>query len=318
MNFFNRISDENRPIVIALCFVGVIVLVGTAYTLKTQGTAPMLSPNYLLQQLQTGAFLGLCAAGMMIVILLGHIDLSIPWTLTAAAMMATTVGGEWAIPTGIAVGVIIGLANGFGVAYLRIPSMIFTLGVDSVMRGLMVAHTGGFAPQTDATPLMRFLAAEKVMGIPVAIFVWAAVSVVVAVILTRTGFGRSIYATGSREGAAYLSGIRTKWVIVGAFVCSGVCAAMAGILLAGYSTQAYQGMGNAFLLPAIASVVLGGTHILGGRGRYLGTLVGVILIVFLNSVLSIMQMPEAYRQIIYGAVIIGMLLVYGRNARVTS
>jgi ribose transport system permease protein len=252
------------------------------------------------------------------VILLGHIDLSIPWTLTAAAMMATTVGGEWAIPTGIAVGVIIGLANGFGVAYLRIPSMIFTLGVDSVMRGLMVAHTGGFAPQTDATPLMRFLAAEKVMGIPVAIFVWAAVSVVVAVILTRTGFGRSIYATGSREGAAYLSGIRTKWVIVGAFVCSGVCAAMAGILLAGYSTQAYQGMGNAFLLPAIASVVLGGTHILGGRGRYLGTLVGVILIVFLNSVLSIMQMPEAYRQIIYGAVIIGMLLVYGRNARVTS
>lgn len=278
----------------------------------------MLSQNYLLQQLQTGAFLGLCAAGMMIVILLGHIDLSIPWTLNAAAMMATTVGGEWAIPTGIAVGVIIGLANGFGVAYLRIPSMIFTLGVDSVMRGLMVAHTGGFAPQTDATPLMRFLAAEKVMGIPVAIFVWAAVSVVVAVILTRTGFGRSIYATGSREGAAYLSGIRTKWVIVGAFVCSGVCAAMAGILLAGYSTQAYQGMGNAFLLPAIASVVLGGTHILGGRGRYLGTLVGVILIVFLNSVLSIMQMPEAYRQIIYGAVIIGMLLVYGRNARVTS
>lgn len=318
MNLFNRISEENRPIIIALCFVGVIVLVGTAYTLQTQGTAPMLRPHYLLQQLQTGSFLGLCAAGMMIVILLGHIDLSIPWTLTAAAMMATTVGGEWAIPTGIAVGVIVGLINGFGVAVLRIPSMIFTLGLDSVMRGLMVAHTGGFAPQTDATPLMRFLAAGKVLGIPVAIFVWAVVSIIVAIMLTRTGFGRSIYATGSREGAAYLSGIRTKWVIVGAFVCSGVCAAMAGILLAGYSTQAYQGMGNAFLLPAIASVVLGGTHILGGRGRYLGTLVGVILIVFLNSVLSIMQMPEAYRQIIYGSVIIGMLLVYGRNARVTS
>lgn len=318
MNLFNRISEENRPIVIALCFVGAIVLVGTTYTLNTQGTAPMLQPHYLLQQLQTGSFLGLCAAGMMIVILLGHIDLSIPWTLTAAAMMATTVGGEWAIPTGIAVGVTVGLINGFGVAVLRIPSMIFTLGLDSVMRGLMVAHTGGFAPQTDATPLMRFLAAGKVLGIPVAIFVWAAVSVIVAIMLTRTGFGRSIYATGSREGAAYLSGIRTKWVIVGAFVCSGVCAALAGILLAGYSTQAYQGMGNAFLLPAIASVVLGGTHILGGRGRYLGTLVGVILIVFLNSVLSIMQMPEAFRQIIYGSVIIGMLLVYGRNARVTS
>jgi ribose transport system permease protein len=165
---------------------------------------------------------------------------------------------------------------------------------------------------------MRFLAADRIAGIPVAIFVWAGVSIVIATILTRTAFGRAIYATGTRERAAYLSGIRTRLVIIGAFICSSVCAAIAGVLLAGYSTQAYQGMGNAFLLPAIASVVLGGTHILGGRGRYIGTLVGVILIVLLNSVLSIMQMPEAARQIIYGAVIVGMLLVYGRNARVTS
>ena len=99
---------------------------------------------------------------------------------------------------------------------------------------------------------------------------------------------------------------------------SGVCAAIAGILLAGYSAKAYQGMGNVYLLPAIAAVVLGGTHILGGRGRYVGTLIGVILIVLLNSVLSIMQMPEAGRQIIYGGVIIAMLLVYGRNQRVLS
>jgi ribose transport system permease protein len=164
---------------------------------------------------------------------------------------------------------------------------------------------------------MLFLAKEKVLGIPVAIFVWAVVSAAIVVILTRTGFGRSIYATGSKEGAAYLSGIRTRLVITGAFVMSSLCAAIAGFLLTGYSAKAYQGMGNAFLLPAIAAVVLGGTHILGGRGRYAGTLVGVILIVLLNSVLSIMQMPEAGRQIIYGAVIIGMLLVYGRNQRVT-
>jgi ribose transport system permease protein len=165
---------------------------------------------------------------------------------------------------------------------------------------------------------MLFLAKGRLFGIPVAVFVWAAVSVIIATILTRTGFGRSIYATGSREAAAYLSGIRTRLVIVGAFVTSSLCAATAGVLLAGYSAKAYQGMGNAFLLPAIAAVVLGGTNILGGRGRYVGTLVGVILIVLLNSVLSIMQMPEAGRQIIYGSVIVGMLLVYGRNQRVTA
>src|SRR5690606_34062501 len=138
---FANLKPEDKPVVIASSFVVVILLVGTVYTLITQGNAPLLSPNYLLQQLQTGAFLGLVAAGMMMVILLGHIDLSVPWTLAAAAMMATAVGGDMAIPTGIAVGVAVGLVNGLGVAYLRIPSMIFTLGVDSVMRGLMVWHT---------------------------------------------------------------------------------------------------------------------------------------------------------------------------------
>lgn len=313
-----RLKSDDLPIVISAGFVLVILALGSIYTVATLGTMPLLSPNYLLTQLQTGAFLGIVAAGMMMVILLGHIDLSVPWTITAAAMMATTVGGPAAIPTGLAIGLLVGLFNGFGVAYLRIPSMIFTLGVDSVMRGLMIAHTGGFAPQDSATPLMRYLAAEKLLGIPVAIFVWAAVSIVIAAILSRTAFGKAIYATGNREAASYLSGIRTRWVIVGAFVISGLCAALAGILLAGYSAKAYQGMGNAYLLPAIAAVVIGGTHILGGRGRFIGTVVGVILIVLLNSVLSIMQMPEAGRQIIYGLVIIVMLLVYGRTAKVTS
>ncbi len=309
---------ENRPIAIAAAFVVVILLLGTAYTVTKLGTAPLFSPRYLLQQLQTGAFLGIVAAGMMMVILLGQIDLSVPWTLAAAAMLATSVGGDLAIPTGLAVGVAVGLFNGFGVAFLRIPSMIFTLGVDSVMRGLMVALTGGFAPRTDATPPMRWLASGKLIGVPVAIFVWIGVSLVIATILARTAFGRALYATGTREGAAYLSGIRTRMVIVGAFVASGVCAAIAGMLLAGYSTKAYQGMGTPYLLPAIAAVVLGGTRILGGSGRYVGTVVGVILIVLLNSVLSIMQMPEAGRQIIYGAVIVGMLLVYGRGDKITS
>ncbi len=313
-----RFKAADRPVIIASGFILVILALGTGYTLSTTGTAPLLSPGYLLQQLQIGSFFGICAAGMMLVILLGHIDLSIPWTLTAAAMMATAVGGSMAIPTALAVGLAVGLLNGFGVAYLRIPSMIFTLGVDTVLRGLMVAQTGGFAPQDEATPLMLILAKSKVLGIPVAIFVWAAVSLIIVLLLTRTTFGKSIYAIGTRERAAYLSGIRTKGVIVGAFVLSAMCASVAGVLLTGYSAKAYQGMGNAYLLPAIAAVVLGGTHILGGRGRYVGTLVGVILIVLLNSVLSIMQMPEAFRQIIYGVVIIGMLLVYGRGDRVTS
>src|SRR5579863_7190326 len=312
------LSRDDRPIFIAALFVVAILIAGTAYTLERFGSAPLLSPNYLLQQLQIGAFLGIVAAGMMVVILISQIDLSIPWTLTAAAMMATTVGGPWAIPIGLAVGLAVGVVNGLGVAYLRVPSMIFTLGVNAVMRGLMVAHTGGFAPQTGATGLMRTLASGHTFGVPNALFVWLAVSLIVVIILQRMALGRYIYAIGNKEAAAYLAGVNTRGVTVACFAISGVTAGLAGVLLAGYSQKAYQGMGDAYLLPAIAAVVIGGTNILGGRGRYLGTLVGVILIVLLNSVLSIMEMPEAGRQVIYGGVIILMLLVYGRGERVTS
>jgi ribose transport system permease protein len=313
-----RLKADDKPIVLAAAFILAILAMGTVYTVATQGSATLLSPRYLLQQLQAGSFLGIVAAGMMLVILIGHIDLSVPWTLTAAAMMATAVGGPLALPTGLAVGLAVGLLNGLGVAYLRIPSMIFTLGVNAVMRGLMVVHTGGFAPQTAASDLMRFIGAERVAGFPVAILVWAVVSLLVATLLTRTSFGKALYAIGNQEAAAYLAGIRTRRVVIAAFALCGLAAGLAGVMLAGYATKAYQGMGDAYLLPAIAAVVIGGTHILGGRGRYLGTLVGVILIVLLNSVLSIMQMEEAGRQIIYGAVIIAMLLVYGRGARITS
>jgi ribose transport system permease protein len=312
------LSRDDRPIAIAGLFIVVILIAGTAYTLAHFGSAPLLSPTYLLQQLQIGAFLGIVSAGMMIVILISQIDLSAPWTLTAAAMMATAVGGPWAIPLGLCVGLAVGFVNGIGVAYLRVPSMIFTLGVNAVMRGLMVAHTGGFAPQSGATGLMRSLAAERTFGIPNALFVWIAVSLIVVVVLQRMALGRYIYAIGNKEAAAYLAGVNTRWVTVICFVICGLTAALAGVLLAGYSTKAYQGMGDAYLLPSIAAVVIGGTNILGGRGRYLGTLVGVILIVLLNSVLSIMEMPEAGRQIIYGGVIIAMLLVYGRGEKVVG
>jgi ribose transport system permease protein len=311
-----KLSADDRPLLVSGLFVLVILALGSAYTLATQGSLAFLAPVYLLQQLQVASFLGIVAAGMMVVILLGHIDLSVPWTLAAAAMMATAVGGPAALPVGLGVGMAVGLLNGIGVAYLRVPSMIFTLGVNAVLRGLMVMHTGGFAPQTHATELMTWLATGRVLGLPMALLVWVLLSLGMVFLLRRTLFGRYVYAIGNREAAAYLSGVPTRAVLVGAFVLCSLCAALAGVLLAGYSTKAYQGMGDAYLLPAIAAVVIGGTHILGGRGRYAGTVVGTILITLLSSVLSVMQMPEAGRQVIYGLVIIVMLLAYARGQRV--
>lgn len=312
------IQDIDKPIKYALGFIVMVLIVGNIYTLINLGTMPFFSPNYLLQQLQVASFLGLIATGMMVVILLGHIDLSVPWTLTCAAMTATAVGGDGAMLAGLTAGLIIGLINGIGVAFLRVPSMIFTLGVNTVVQGLMIVHTGGYAPQTASTPIMNFLATGYIVGIPTALFVWAGIGGLIIFMLNRTPMGRYLYAMGNREVAAYLSGVNTRLILIAAFVICSLCAAMAGILLAGYSAKAYQGMGDLYLLPAIAAVVIGGTNILGGKGTLAGTVVGAILIVLLQSVLSVMQMPEAGRQIIYGSVIIGMLLVYGRAEKKES
>ena len=303
----------DTPTWYALLSIAVILVAGSISTLVTQGTLAFLGPSYILQQLQIAAFLGVAATGMMIVILLGHIDLSMPWVLTSSAMLAAGIGGWSALPCGLAVGALAGLVNGAGVALLRVPSMIFTLGTNAMLQGLMVLYTGGFSPRSEAPRWMEVLAVGKTLSIPHSLIVWLAVGAGAAFMLKKTAIGRYIYAIGNQEQAVYLSGVRTNLVLIGAFVLSGICAALSGMLLVGFSHKAFQGMGNEYLMPAIAAVVIGGTNIMGGRGTYLGTVLGTILIVLLQSMLSVLQMPEGGRQIIYGAVIIAMLLVYGRQ-----
>jgi ribose transport system permease protein len=298
----------------AFACIVLLLFLGSLYS------SSFLSPEYLLQQLKVASFLGVIATGMMLVILLGQIDLSVPWIVAVGGMMSTAATGwgptgeAFAIPFGVLCGVALGLANGFGVAYLRIPSMIITLAVNAVAQGLMVVHTGGFSPQDASSAAMRVLATgHTLLGLPNALLVWAAIGGATVFLLSRTTFGRAIYGIGNRERAAYLSGVRTQRVVLLTFAIAGGLSAFGGVLLAGYASKAAQAMGDAYLLPSIAAVVLGGASILGGRGSYIGTVAGVILITLLQSILSVIQMEEAGRQIIYGVVIIAMLLLYGRE-----
>ena len=310
---WNRLDP---PVATAFGCILLLLFLGSLYS------SSFLSPEYLLQQLKVASFLGVIATGMMIVILLGEIDLSVPWVVAVGGMMSTAaagwgpVGEALAIPFGIACGLGLGLASGFGVAYLRIPSMIMTLAVNAVAQGLMVVHTGGFSPQDASSAAMRTLATGHALaGLPNALLVWALVGSAAVFLLNRTIFGRAVYAIGNSERAAYLSGIKTQRMVLVAFGLAGGLSAFGGVLLAGYASKAAQAMGDAYLLPSIAAVVLGGTSILGGRGSYIGTIAGVILITLLQSILSVVQIEEAGRQIIYGVVIIAMLLLYGREAK---
>lgn len=311
----------DRPLLITGLLILVLIFAGSAVFPQ------ILTAKYLLQQLQIASYFGILASGAMMVILLGHIDLSIPWTMSVAAIISTAFAGLtgdssmaiWSVPAALLFGCIVGFVNGAGVAFMRVPSMIWTLAVNAVLLGVQVFYTGGFNPQGIASSFMRDIAVGRAIGqIPNALYVWIIVSLVMLFILTRSPLGRYIYAIGNRETATYLSGVRTRWVIILCFVWAGLCSALGGVLLAGYANQAYQAMGDPYLLPTIAAVVIGGTHILGGQGRYAGTVMGVLLLTLLASILSVLQMEEGYKQIIYGLVIIVMLLSYGRAQKVQA
>jgi ribose transport system permease protein len=223
----------DRPIVIAFACIVALLLVGGMFSRN------FTSPEYILLQLKVGAFLGIIATGLMMVILLGHIDLSLPWTITVGAMMACAVAGHGevgrilAIPVGIGCGVLIGIVNGILVALLRIPSMIATLATNAVAQGIMIVYTGGSSPQDSAPQVMRWLAAGwLIAGVPNAVALWLLIGAATMFLLSRTTFGRSLYAIGNTERAAYLSGIDTRLVTVAAFaVCGAVdgrCVPVAG------------------------------------------------------------------------------------------
>src|SRR5262252_7267190 len=166
-------------VAIAFGCIVLLLFLGSLYS------SEFLSLDYLLQQLKVASFLGVIATGMMIVILLGQIDLSVPWVVAVGGMMscAATAHGEigmiLAIPFGLFCGIVLGFVNGIGVAYLRIPSMIITLAVNAVAQGLMVAYTGGFSPMDEASKAMRYLATGSVIsGVPNAVLVWAVIGAV--------------------------------------------------------------------------------------------------------------------------------------------
>lgn len=297
---------------IAFPYIATVLMVVGASTFFPE----FLSANYLLQQLQIAAFLGVIALGATIVILLGHIDLSVPWALGGAAIISTAMAGAdntvltiLAVPAALAFGALVGIINGIGVAWFRIPSMVWTLAVNSMLLGVAVLNTGGFNPKGEASELMSTMATGTVATIPVAFVIWMGLAAVLIVFLKRGGFGRYLSSIGYNEKATYLAGISTSRVIFTAFMIAGACSALGGVLLAGYANQAYQSMGDPYLMPTIAAVVIGGTSILGGKGSLIGTIGGVAFITLLSSILSVMQISEAWRNIIFGCIIIAMLLL---------
>ena len=288
-------------------------------TLAMLGLGELLAPGFasvanVLQLLKIASFLGLVALGQTLVMLVGGIDLSVAWVLTASATVFTALCAKedantaMAAAAAIAVGLVSGLINGVGIVKLRISPIVMTLAMNNVMLGATLVYTGG-TPGGGVSPVVRGIATGGFGGVPYMVIIWALAGTLVIVAVRYSRWGRRLLAVGENSRVSFLNGIANDRVVIGAYVMCGVTASATGILFAAFSGSSFLGMGDQFVLPAIAAVVLGGTSMFGGRGGYGGTFAAVIFTTFLSTVLVIGNISAGVRSIIFGVAILAALIV---------
>lgn len=272
------------------------------------------SPSQLGLIFSTSVFLVIVAFGQGLTILLGGINLSLGLLMAVSGLIVTlaTNGTDgplwWAVPAALAVTALVGALNGAGIAYLKLPPFIMTLATSTMVFGAGLGFTAG-KPQGTVAPALASLVTGRVAGVPNLVLVIVVFVLVAVTVQGRTAFGRRLYALGSNPVAARLSGLRVGPLTVATYAISGLCAGLAGVLLAGYSGSATVDMGNAYLLPSIAAVVVGGASVAGGRGLYFGTFAGALLLNTLSTSISALGLSQGWRSILEGTVIAAALLL---------
>ncbi|MBN9023862.1 MAG: ABC transporter permease, partial [Rhizobiales bacterium] len=287
----------------------VLVLITTQVVLGNT----LFSFNYYNTLLVLTSFLAILALGQGAVILTGGLDLSLPWTIALAGILVSGMAAGqdanllYVVPLVLAVGVLIGFVNGMGIVLLGLSPIVMTLAMNGILQGASLLYSDG-TPDGFAAPMLRHFMTSKVWGVTPVVIFFVAFAVVAALLLSRTPFGRRVYAIGNSTRAAILSGVPVNRTIVAVYMLSGFCAALVGGLLSGLSGRASLGMGDEYLLPSIAAVVVGGTLITGGRGNYAGILGGALLLTALQILLAGTTFPTSVRSIIYGMVILGAVI----------
>ena len=306
-----------RPLVVAgLLLVFLLVLGETV----SPGFA---TPGQIIKLLTIAALLGIVAAGQNLVILGGRegIDLSVGAVISLGAVIAGNImrgDNAMVLPAIVgaaAVGGGIGIINGVGVTLLRIPPLVMTLGMLGVVQGALVAITRGIPSGNAAPALSDFIVQPLILGIPGVLFIWAGLGGIMAWLLKRTAFGYRVYAIGTNERAAALTGVSIVRMRIALFGLSGFFAGLTSVFVLGYTGNSFIGVGDQYMLPSIIAVVLGGTPLSGGQGEYFGTMAGAFLLVVLQSILITLQMEEFGRQIVFGMTLLVLMLFYGRQRR---
>lgn len=319
-----RLLLEGRAFLALIAIIVVFSILSPAYF--TLG-------NFLIMSAQVAVF-GLLAIGMLLVILNGGIDLSVGSTLALTGVFAGFLmqGVEfealglilfppvWVVVVlTLAVGAAVGIVNGVLIAYMKVPAFVATLGTLYVARGIALLMTNGLTYNNlDGHPDLgntgfEWLGFNRVFNIPISVIILAAVAIAAGFLLSRTAFGRWLYSSGGNERAAELSGVPVKRVQITVYMLSGICAAIAGLVLSSQLTSAGPTAGTTYELTAIAAVVIGGAALTGGKGTVRGTLLGAFVIVFLSAGLVIIGVSVYWQTVFTGSVIVLAVLLNSIN-----
>ncbi|KOO04749.1 ribose ABC transporter permease [Vibrio nereis] len=285
-----------------------------------------LNPNFftvdnILNILRQTSVNAIIAVGMTLVILTAGIDLSVGSVLAlcgafAASLIAMEVPVLIAVPTALVAGAALGAISGIIIAKGKVQAFIATLVTMTLLRGVTMVYTEGrpiSAGFTDTADAFAWFGTGYALGIPVPVWIMVVVFAAAWFLLNHTRFGRYVYALGGNESATRLSGINVDRVKIGVYAICGLLAALAGIIITSRLSSAQPTAGMGYELDAIAAVVLGGTSLMGGKGRIMGTLIGALIIGFLNNALNLLDVSSYYQMIAKAVVILLAVLVDNKN-----
>ena len=307
-------SDRRKRVVAA---AAIWIVLGALVILAALLSPVFLTPRNITVLLKQAAPLGILAVGQTLVILTGGIDLSVASVMATVSIFAAgiTDGRDelvWPVVIFCLVfSLAVGVANGLLVTKLKIPPFIATLGMILIVQGIRFAYSRG-TPKTYIPDSLRFFGRDSIGPIPMALIVWFLIAAVATFILSRTTFGRRLYAVGGNARTAYLSGVNVDGVTIAAYAACSLLAGIAGLILVGYVGHADNWLGIGFELTAIAAVVIGGTAFEGGKGGQIGTIGGVLILTVLFNLVLMMQFDEEARRIVRGMVILFAVALYAR------
>lgn len=318
---FGRFLRDNPVIpLIAFLFLLIVVLEVMRPGIVTPfraGRDGIISTFWVGNLIKFAIPLAMLAACQVLTMLTAGIDMSAGILATVAAFVCATlaplIGVTPAVIIALSTGVLAGLVNGFGVGVVRVHPLIMTLGTGLIATGCLqvyqrfVISTGTLIPET-----LVWLGTGRTMGMPNGLFVFIPFAAIILYIMRYTGFGRLLFALGSNENATKLSGVRSWQVYLALYALSGLIAALAGLLYLGMIRTPSLSLANPLLLPSVAAAVIGGTSIFGGRGSFAGAIVGALILRVIDTMLTLLQMPEGARIALFGVIILLVTALYVR------